>query len=189
MSSIAKTFEPGPAVTGAEAATNPEMVAMIRRVTGTTAEAEEVPPNGWDRLKQVTRSAAAPRRPHRDAARNRKRTRALAITIAVFAVVPLHLLAILALLVLLACAGLAWGLGYDRIRRMVLARFHAIQAADPARAEALRLRAAGLSRRLDHMLGYLPDRWTRGLYLPDFEPEEAPEAFSADPFDRLERGA
>ena len=47
-------------------------------------------------------------------------------------------------------------------------------------------RAATASAWIGDLLAALPESWTRGLYLPDFEPEPDPhEKLSEDPFERL----
>lgn len=66
-------------------------------------------------------------------------------------------------------------------------RWHArLKARDPDKAERIRLRAAATSRAVARALDRLPERWTQGLYLPDFEPEGyVPEKLKVDPFEEL----
>lgn len=85
-----------------------------------------------------------------------------------------------AILVTLAVVYLS--VGPDRLRRLVLAWFHRLQRRNPERADAVRQRAARIGARVSSLLERLPETWTFGLYVPDFEqpPQNAP-----DPFDRL----
>ncbi len=58
----------------------------------------------------------------------------------------------------------------------------------PERAERLRARADKMAMRLDAILDRLPEKWTAGLYLPDFSrASERPvhQKMENDPFDRL----
>lgn len=78
--------------------------------------------------------------------------------------------------------------GSDWIGRSVLRAWLWLDGRDPARAERLRARADALALRLDRVLDRLPERWTAGLYLPDFSraalvPGEAEER--PDPFARI----
>lgn len=91
----------------------------------------------------------------------------------------------------LAAAAITWfTLGPDRASELV-AEWHArLAVREPETAETLRRRAAKVSRVLAGIAEKLPERWTAGLYLPDFEPErEMPEKMKEDPFDRLSRHA
>lgn len=77
-------------------------------------------------------------------------------------------------------------LGPDRVAMFAVERYQRLKARDPDRAEALRARAAAISRRLTSWLDRLPDSWTAGLYLPEFEePAEPSEKMRNDPFERL----
>lgn len=76
--------------------------------------------------------------------------------------------------------------GMERIGGWVTRWYAGLAEKDPARAERMRQRAAQGSAILTAITARLPDRWVRGLYLPDFEPApEAPEKMKSDPFERL----
>lgn len=86
--------------------------------------------------------------------------------------------------VLLAISYLS--LGHDRSAEIAAAGYRSWERRDPDSAENARTRAARWSARLSRLIERLPDSWTRGLHVPDFEktdPEEDP--FQGDPFDRL----
>ncbi len=77
-------------------------------------------------------------------------------------------------------------LGQDRINAMVAGYYSRVRERDEARAEHLRQRAAATSAWFANVIAALPESWTRGLYLPDFEVEDDPhEKLSEDPFERL----
>jgi len=79
-----------------------------------------------------------------------------------------------------------FSLGPDRVNELVAAWYDRLRQRDPAKAETIRRRAARSSRQISAIIDRLPDNWTTGLYLPDFEePEELPEKMKVDPFDRL----
>lgn len=95
---------------------------------------------------------------------------------------------ILVMIVLvLATAAISWfTLGPDRASELIVAWYRRLEKRDPQEAETLRRRAAAASRWLTAMAARLPERWTAGLYLPDFEPDAgAPAELQDDPFDRL----
>ncbi|MCE8510490.1 hypothetical protein KBY28_18710 [Ruegeria pomeroyi] len=78
-------------------------------------------------------------------------------------------------------------LGHDRMSEVVAAVFDRFRRLDPVRAEILRgwamRRVAGIER----VLSWLPERWTTGLYLPDFR--DAPNSHDKmrlDPFSRFQ---
>lgn len=169
-----------------------EMLALIRRATALPAD----PPvrrvggtkakRGWNALRQVTRDLDHSERPaHAGVAIQRYWP--LIGAVALVLLFPLKTLALATLYMVALSALLIWMLGYDRISRMTLARYHAIQVSDPRHAEVLRQRAIRICNRLDALLAKLPETWTRGLYLPDFDPEEPPEQFASDPFERLQQ--
>jgi hypothetical protein len=110
-----------------------------------------------------------------------------ALLLAVFVVRP-GFIVLLALFTLFV-AGIAYlTLGPDRVSEIVAARFERLKARDPARAEALRRRAARVSRGAARLADRLPAHWTTGLAIPDFEPAgETPEKLRDDPFARLAR--
>lgn len=81
---------------------------------------------------------------------------------------------------------LYFSFGPDRVQDWVRNRYQRLCERDPEGAERIRLRAAAASKKLSEIVNRLPERWTTGLYLPDFEePEELPEIFKTDPFERL----
>lgn len=83
---------------------------------------------------------------------------------------------------------LYFSFGPDRVRTWILRRYSTFKARDPDAADRLRRRAAWVSRAAGAVANRLPERWTQGLYLPDFEePEEGSEKWESDPFDRLSR--
>ncbi|MCI2399845.1 hypothetical protein [Aliiroseovarius subalbicans] len=113
------------------------------------------------------------------------RMMALAMLVVVFIWRPGFVVG-MAVLALLIAAIVYFSLGPERVAQMVAAWHGRLAARDPDRAEVLRLRAAWVSKRIATLVNRLPNRWTAGLYLPDFEPEgEMPEAMDNDPFDRL----
>lgn len=172
-----------------------EMLALIRRATAAPAAspARKVggvarPKQGWQMLRQVNGGASmsdtAPKRWNR-IVRFWPAIGALALVITF----PLHVLALASVFMVVLCGLIVWALGYSRISRMVVAQYRAIQASDPQRAEVVRQRAIRISHWIEGWLQRLPETWTRGLYLPDFDPEDAPEQFSTDPFERLHQFA
>lgn len=99
---------------------------------------------------------------------------------------PVWLLPAMAFTVLFLSLATWTLLGPDRIRGMVQGYYTRLRQEDENRAEALRERAAATSTWIGQLLAALPEEWTRGIYLPDFEPEDAPHAkLSEDPFERL----
>jgi len=82
---------------------------------------------------------------------------------------------------------IAWlTLGPDRASEMVANWHSRLAARDPERAERLRRRAARVSAVITSSVDRLPDSWTTGFALPDFEPMDAPpEKLKDDPFDKL----
>lgn len=79
-----------------------------------------------------------------------------------------------------------FSLGPERCAELVAAWFEKLKARDPEKAEQLRQRAIRMSQWASKTLALLPERWTAGLYLPDFQPGgEMPEKMKSDPFDRL----
>lgn len=83
-----------------------------------------------------------------------------------------------------------FALGPDRVSDLVVGAYHWLDKRDSSRAEALRLTAKSLSRRIERWAGYLPERWTGGLYLPDFEPDGIDTSkLRNDPFERIAQEA
>lgn len=97
-------------------------------------------------------------------------------------VVFLFVMSFLTLLVLY------FSLGPDPFQNWAINRYKRLRDRDPDAAERLRLRAAKTSRKLSALIEKLPEKWTTGLYLPDFEePQDLPETWNTDPFERLAR--
>lgn len=92
----------------------------------------------------------------------------------------------LTLLVPLA-AFITWAsVGNDGCVELVVVWYDRLKARDADKAERIRLRAAAVSRGLNHGIERLPQRWTHGLYLPDFETDGyVPEKLKVDPFEEL----
>ncbi|MEP1934463.1 MAG: hypothetical protein ABJI96_05960 [Paracoccaceae bacterium] len=79
-----------------------------------------------------------------------------------------------------------FSLGPDRVCEMVAAWHTRLRCRDLDRAEDIRRRAAFWSKHISAIVSRLPEKWTAGLYLPDFEEtSERPEKMKTDPFDRL----
>ena len=79
-----------------------------------------------------------------------------------------------------------FSLGPDRVDASVAAWHARLRRRDFDKAEDIRRRAAFWSKRISAIVGRLPEKWTTGLYLPDFEEApELPEKMKKDPFDRL----
>lgn len=76
-------------------------------------------------------------------------------------------------------------LGAERVAGWIAGWHARVEARNPARAAAHRARANRLSARLERGAGYLPDRWTQGLYFPTFEAQRDAEEAARDPFARL----
>ncbi|MDA5092770.1 RDD family protein [Aliiroseovarius sp. KMU-50] len=113
--------------------------------------------------------------------------RVLAVTIllVVFILWPVFIL-MLALFTLMVAAIIYLSVGPATVDAFVAKRFYKLRDRDPGRAEELRQRAIRTVRFLDKIVTRLPERWTDGLYLPDFEDgAPKPEKMQSDPFDRL----
>ena len=77
-------------------------------------------------------------------------------------------------------------LGHDRSAEILAERFDRLRQRDPQAAERLRARAIRATAMADRLAARLPERWTTGLYLPDFaRSAPLPEKMKTDPFDRL----
>ncbi len=112
---------------------------------------------------------------------------AVALLSAIFVVMPwlIPALALLGLFLLLVSY-----LAVGRARSgELIANWHGrLARTNPDKAEALRQRAERAAAGLSGLLLYLPERWTAGLYLPDFtRPDEPPETLTGDPFERLSK--
>ena len=94
---------------------------------------------------------------------------------------------------LAALAAVLWlTLGAERSARWIGAGFARYERRRPAQAARLLAGLQRLSRRAEAALARLPESWTRGLYLPDFDPgiaggpdKLARDKLARDPFDRL----
>lgn len=113
--------------------------------------------------------------------------RRLALAIIVFSVLvwPVEVLwlTLLIPLALLIC----WAsVGNEGCVELVIQWHARLKARDPAKAERIRARAAAVTRGLNRGLERLPQSWTQGLYLPDFETDGyVPEKLKVDPFEEL----
>lgn len=77
-------------------------------------------------------------------------------------------------------------LGPDESAERIVAWHARLAERDPEKAETIRLRAAKVSRFVTKIVERLPDHWTTGLVVPDFEPsQDLPEKMKDDPFARL----
>ncbi|KUJ73703.1 hypothetical protein AVO45_14020 [Ruegeria marisrubri] len=95
-------------------------------------------------------------------------------------VISIFLLTVIALLVSY------WTLGHERSAEVGEQAMGWLQARYPAAASRLRQGMARYGRAACALVERLPERWTEGLYLPDFEPPaEPPEKMQLDPFERL----
>ena len=95
---------------------------------------------------------------------------------------------VLLLTLLIPLAGLiTWAsVGSEGVAELVVRWYERLEAREPAKAERIRLRAAAVTGVLNHGLERLPESWTRGLYLPDFETDGyVPEKLKVDPFEDL----
>jgi len=89
---------------------------------------------------------------------------------------------------LLMLALLRLCLGGERLCSLAVSVYGRLAERRPGLAEVLRHAADSVALFLDGILDRLPEKWTQGLYLPDFgtppEPDIQPET-RPDPFDRL----
>jgi len=79
-------------------------------------------------------------------------------------------------------------LGSERLSDAFIRFYLWLNLRNPERAERVRDRADRLAMRLDALLDRLPERWTDGLYMPDFSRASLTgETLDArpDPFDRI----
>jgi uncharacterized protein YhhL (DUF1145 family) len=109
------------------------------------------------------------------------------IVVAVFIVAPWAIpLLVLAALVLAAAAPVV--LGTDRMAAVLACVFHGLDARWPDRAELFRARIDRLATAMDALLDRLPERWTTGLYMPDFSRDALLSEIGddrPDPFERI----
>ncbi|HEY9037865.1 MAG TPA: hypothetical protein VIN05_02840 [Roseovarius sp.] len=94
--------------------------------------------------------------------------------------------------ILLLAAGLTVTLGVamgsDGVANALARVFYWQNARDPDRAERFRARVDRVATVMDAALDRLPERWTTGLYMPDFSREALLQDMDADrpdPFDRI----
>lgn len=79
-------------------------------------------------------------------------------------------------------------LGHDRFFEICAAGFVRLKKFSPEFAETLRHRAEKLMMRLNRIVARLPERWTQGLYLPDFAPaSDTHDKMRQDPFEKLQQ--
>ncbi|SDC48375.1 hypothetical protein [Ruegeria marina] len=77
-------------------------------------------------------------------------------------------------------------IGHDRAMEIAAQGYDLLSRYSPRHAEQLRDWAVNRTTAMEQWLSYLPERWTDGLYLPDFESGVTPpEKMQTDPFDRL----
>lgn len=108
---------------------------------------------------------------------------ALLLTVLIFD--PGFMLFLFILSVLTAVV-LYFSFGAERVETWVAHRYWQLRERDPVAAEKIRRRAARTSAFLSKLIAKLPESWTSGLYLPEFEePTELHENLKSDPFDRL----
>jgi hypothetical protein len=114
------------------------------------------------------------------------RTLAILMLSIIFFVMPWFVLLLLLLSMMIASI-IYLSLGPDKVGALVAAWHARLRRRDPDKAEDARRRAALWSNRISAIADHLPEKWTAGLYLPDFEKEsERPEKMKTDPFDRLD---
>ncbi len=104
------------------------------------------------------------------------------VTLAPWAI-PLILLAAVVLTVAVVVA-----LGSDGVANLLTRVFHWKNARHPDRAERFRARVDRVATVMDAALDRLPERWTTGLYMPDFSREALLQDMDEgrpDPFDRI----
>jgi hypothetical protein len=100
-------------------------------------------------------------------------------------IMPWFVLSLVLLGVLIALI-IYFSLGPDKVGALVAAWHTCLRQRDPNKAEDTRRRAALWSKRISAVVDRLPEKWTAGLYLPEFEEaSELPEKMKTDPIDRL----
>lgn len=94
----------------------------------------------------------------------------------------------MAVLTTLLALVLYFSFGPERFRHWARNRYTRLRDRDPDAAERLRHRAATASAALGAVVDRLPESWTQGLYLPDFEEDDdLADKWTSDPFDRLKQ--
>ena len=107
------------------------------------------------------------------------------ILLALFALQPGFVLFLFLIAVLIGLV-LYLSFGPDRVQDWVHDRYRRLHERDPEGAKRIRRRAAAASKKITKIIDKFPEKWTRGLYIPDFEePKALPEKFKTDPFERL----
>ena len=106
--------------------------------------------------------------------------------LALIALMPGWVVPVTVCLAVLTIVSAYCALGHERVCALVEAWYGRLKRRDPERAENLRARAAHWSKQLTNWTATLPESWTQGLYIPDFEPEQdKPELLETDPSERL----
>ena len=83
-----------------------------------------------------------------------------------------------------------FAMGPDRAAEITGAAYNWLKKRNPEKAEKARAAAQALSERMSGWLARLPDRWSRGVYFPDFSKDTGKtDAVIEDRFDRLAREA
>lgn len=116
---------------------------------------------------------------------NAPRILSVLLLLAFLALKPGFVLFLLLITVLIGLV-LYFSVGPERAQDWAYNRYRRLSERDPDGARRIRQRAAVASKKLSEIIEKLPERWTMGLYLPDFEePDKLPEKFRTDPFERL----
>ena len=112
---------------------------------------------------------------------------AIVLLAAAFIAKPWFVVFLAVFAVILAVSVAAY-LGFDTVAERIALWHERLSQRDPDRAEAIRARAARASKVASKLIARLPEHWTEGLYLPDFEKGEPPSAkLKDDPFEKLAR--
>ncbi len=112
---------------------------------------------------------------------------ALLLLSVIFLIMP-WLIPVLFLLSLVLLIISYLSIGHDRSGELFAAWFRGLTQRNPDKAEVLRARAERVSARASGLMRYLPERWTAGLYLPDFIRADEPSGkLASDPFERLSK--
>jgi hypothetical protein len=78
--------------------------------------------------------------------------------------------------------------GWDRMMAGLVGVYHLLEARWPSSAERYRAALDRMALRMDGLLDRLPERWSEGVYMPDFSRENLVPGAGADwpePFDRI----
>ncbi|PTR37549.1 hypothetical protein SAMN05216376_110206 [Mameliella alba] len=151
--------------------------AVAARVQPSERTGKKGPPLQWLR----TRARAFLRRP------DAPRILSLLLLLTLVILKP-GFVVFLAVMSLVAALALYFSIGPDRVQAWVVGRYDRLRDRDPDAADRLRKRAAAASKWLAVVIDKLPESWTAGLYLPDFDTPAEPHAkLERDPFERLAR--